>query len=91
MDTLKQAKEVYKTLRVNGETVGDRRIGAQMYAATIAAGIVRHEARISTQSDAALERSLKIIKRDLKLPMPLRHLADAALDMLPHTGPPADQ
>lgn len=49
-----------------------------MYLAAIAAGIVYHSARISTQSDGALLKALKEFIRDDGMPEELRELADMA-------------
>ena len=49
-----------------------------MYLAAIAAGIVYHNARISTQSDGALLKALKEFIRDDGMPEELRELADLA-------------
>lgn len=79
---IKQAKSVYKTLRIVGETSAERRIGARMYAAAIAAGIVRFGARVSRQSDRAVKRGLTSLLDDRTMPMPLRDLAGSALNIL---------
>ena len=79
---VKQAKSVFKTLRIVGETSADRRIGARMYAAAIAAGIVRFDTRVSTQSDRAVHRGLQSLLDDRSMPTPLRDLAGSALSVL---------
>ena len=76
---VRQAKSVFKTLRIVGETSADRRIGARMYAAAIAAGIVRFGTRISTQSDRAVHKGLQALLDDRAMPTPLRDLAGSAL------------
>lgn len=81
---IKQAKSVFKTLRIVGETSAERRIGARMYAAAIAAGIVRFNSRISRQSDRAVKRGLTSLLDDRGMPMPLRDLAGAALNIVKH-------
>ncbi|MHC4142981.1 MAG: hypothetical protein ACYSUF_14335, partial [Planctomycetota bacterium] len=35
LETLKKAKDVYKTMRILGETAADRRLAARLYAASI--------------------------------------------------------
>ncbi len=77
--TLAKAKDVYKTMRILGETSADRRLAARLYAAAIAAALVRHGQRISRQSKAALKRALQTLHEDAEAPEPLRHLAGAAL------------
>lgn len=78
LDTLKKAKNAFKTMRIVGEHAADRRLGGRMYLAAIAAGIVYHSARISTQSDGALLKALKEFIRDDGMPEELRELADMA-------------
>ncbi|MCH7547821.1 MAG: hypothetical protein IID30_15595 [Planctomycetes bacterium] len=78
LDTLKKAKNAFKTMRIVGEHAADRRLGGRMYLAAIAAGIVYHNARISTQSDGALLKALKEFIRDDGMPEELRELADLA-------------
>jgi hypothetical protein len=82
---LRSAKDAFKTMRIVGETSSDRRLGAQLYAAAIAAGLVRHGARISGQSDAALRRAFDRINEDMDCDDKLRTLAGLAictLDMM---------
>lgn len=76
---VRQAKTVYKTMRIVGEKSADRRVGARMYAAAIAAGLVRHGKKISTQSNAALKRGFQALLDDHKMPTALRDLAGMAL------------
>ena len=82
LDHLQKAKSTYKTMRIVGETGGDRRIGARLYAATIAAALVRHGQRISRQSDRALRRGLQSLLGDSLIPESLRDLAAKALGMI---------
>ena len=49
-----------------------------MYLAAIAAGVVYHSARISSQTDGALLKALKEFIRDDGMPEELRELADMA-------------
>lgn len=79
LSQVRQAKAVYKTMRIVGEKSADRRVGARMYAAAIAAGLVRHGRRISTQSDAALTRAFQSLLDDRRMPLALRDLAGMAL------------
>jgi hypothetical protein len=80
---IRRAKDAYKTLRIVGETAQDRRLGARLYAASIAAGLVWHDRRISRQSDAALRRAFTSLLDDSSMSRPLRDLAGKALCMLP--------
>lgn len=79
LDALIAAKSAYKTLRVVGESSVERRLGARWYAATIAAGIVHHGVRISSQSDAALDRGFAALVDDESMPAPVRELVVRAL------------
>ncbi|MDG2055237.1 MAG: hypothetical protein P8J86_11080 [Phycisphaerales bacterium] len=82
LSNIQQAKGVFKTMRVVGETTADRRLGARLYAATIASALVHHKEQISTQSDAAITRSLTALADDRKMPSRLRRLAREALSGL---------
>ena len=79
---VRQAKTVFKTMRIVGEKSADRRIGARMYAASIAAALVFHGKRISAQSDRALKKGFQGVLDDRRMPMPLRDLAGKALCVL---------
>lgn len=79
LDDLRKAKSAFKTMRILGETPADRRMAARLYAASIAAGIVRHGRRISRQSDKALRRGLASLLEDARMPESLRAIADEAL------------
>ncbi len=82
LDNLRKAKDVYKTMRILGETSTDRRIAANLYAAAIGAALLYHGEQISRQSDAALQRGLEALQTDTKMPQPLRDLARAGLGAL---------
>jgi len=79
LDALLAAKSAYKTLRVVGETASERRLGARWYAVAIAAAIVHHGSRISSQSDAALDRAFASLVDDETMPPPVRELVVRAL------------
>ena len=79
LDNLRKAKDVYKTMRILGETSMDRRIAANLYAASIGAALLYHGERISRQSNDALHRGLEALQTDKKMPQPLRDLARAGL------------
>ncbi len=82
IENLRKAKDVYKTMRILGESSTDRRVAARLYAATIGAGLIHHGKRISRQSDAALTRGLTSLQADMDMPEPLRRLAEAGLILL---------
>jgi hypothetical protein len=81
-ETLEKAKDVYKTMRILGETSADRRLAARLYAASIGAALVHHGARISRQSESALKRGLQSLHEGADVPDPLRQLAGTALCVL---------
>ncbi|HVP73523.1 MAG TPA: hypothetical protein VMS30_07285 [Phycisphaerales bacterium] len=76
---VKQAKSVFKTMRIVGEKSADRRVGARMYAAAIAAGLVRHHCLISRQTPDALKRGFERLLDDQRMPQPLRDMAGMAI------------
>jgi len=83
---VQQAKSVFKTMRIVGEKAADRRVGARMYAAAIAAGIVRFDRKVSTQSESALKRGFEGLLDDRRMPQELRDLAGKALARLKELG-----
>lgn len=82
LEQLLQAKDVYKTLRVLGETKADRRVGGMLYLASIAAALVVHGQRISRQNDDTLRRALNAMAGDQREPISLRRLAVEAVAVL---------
>jgi hypothetical protein len=89
IEQLLQAKEAFKTMRIVGETPADRRVGARLYAATIAAALVHHDQHISAQSAEALRRALRALLDDTSMHAALRALAGTALGKLTGPGPGA--
>ncbi len=79
IENLRKAKDVYKTMRILGESSTDRRVAARLYAATIGAGLIHRGKRISRQSEAALRRGLEALLADMDMPESLRRLAEAGL------------
>jgi hypothetical protein len=79
LEHLSKAKDVFKTMRIVGEKSADRRVGARMYAAAIAAALVRHRKFITSQSDEALKRAFQGLLDDKRMPAVLRDLAGMAL------------
>ena len=82
LETLRLAKDVYKTMRQLGETREDRHLAGRFYLSAIAAAYVHHGQRISTQSDRAFHDALNEMSDDETVPTPLRSLACAALNRL---------
>lgn len=82
LEMLARAKILFKTLRLDGETAEDRRLGSHLYAAAIAAALVATGDRISRQQDDSLRRAFARMKDEVTLPAPLRDLASRALRRL---------
>ena len=79
LERLVLLKSGFKTLRIGGESVADRRLAARFYAASIAAGVVRHRCWISNQRpDRAIE-AIRDLLDDDSMPSNLRELAGAAI------------
>jgi len=76
------AKNAYKTMRIVGETVLDRQLAARLYAAAIAAALVRFNQRISTQSPVTIKRALVLLENDPEVPEAVRNIAALAIHML---------
>ncbi|MBI1304075.1 MAG: hypothetical protein GC172_09850 [Phycisphaera sp.] len=79
LDALRELKNAYKMLRTSGTTAPERSLAARLYAATIAAALVRHHASISTQTPAALQRAFTDLAEDESMPERLREVATLAL------------
>lgn len=73
-------KSGFKSLRIGAESTADRRSAARCYAATIAAGIVRHGRWITRQRPEKAIEALRDLAADHEVAAPLRELADRALD-----------
>ena len=82
VEELTDAKEVFKGMRVEGESADDRRLAARLYTATIAAALVRHSERITTQSDEALTKALSGLAEDSDMDGRLRELASGAIGLV---------
>ncbi len=79
LDALRELKNAYKMLRTSGTTAPERSLAARLYAATIAAALVRHHSSISTQAPAALQRAFTDLAEDESMPERLREIATLAL------------
>jgi hypothetical protein len=77
---LEDLKSAYKLLRTSGSSSAERILAGKLYAATIAAALVRHGARISTQSPATLSKAFEELASDGELPERIRELAALASD-----------
>lgn len=72
-------KSGFKSLRVGAESSSDRRLAARCYAATIAAGVVRHGRWITTQRPEKALEAIRDLETDEEIGTPLRELASAAI------------
>jgi hypothetical protein len=75
-------KVAFKALRSGAVTAIERNRAARLYAASIAAGIVRFDVRISRQTDHALRRAFAALRDDDDCEESLRDLARVALSRL---------
>ncbi|MFM7133929.1 MAG: hypothetical protein ACKO0W_06400 [Planctomycetota bacterium] len=82
LEALSELKNAFKLLRTSGRTAAERSLAARLYAATIAAALVRHRSRISSQSDPALVRAFGELVADDSMPERLRELASLAIGLV---------
>ena len=75
-------KSGFKSLRIGAESSSDRRLAARCYAATIAAGIVRHGCWITTQRPEKAIEAIRDLESDDEIGTPLREVAAAALSRI---------
>jgi hypothetical protein len=87
---LRLFKSAFKTLRLNGESSLDRRTGARYYAAVLAAAIVRHNVRITSQRPQRLREALQGLSQDTEVDARIRDLAQDALHRLDEAIIPED-
>ena len=90
LQRLRTLKSAFKTLRLTGETTDDRRAGAKYYAAVIAAAIVRHGIRISSQRPGRLQDALEDLRNDEDICSEIRALATKAIERLENEIIPED-
>jgi len=76
---LRLLKSGFKTLRLSGEHSTDRRLAARYYAATIAAGVVRHRCWITRQRPDRLLSALRDLAADEHVDHKLREIATQAI------------
>ncbi len=76
---LRLLKSGFKTLRLSGEHSTDRRLAARHYAATIAAGVVRHGCWITRQRPDRLLSALQDLADDEAMDDSLRSIASEAI------------
>ncbi len=79
IDALEQLKSAYKMLRTTGSTAAERSLAARLYAATIAAALVRHGQLITSQRGEALVRAFSELEADTSMTDAIRAIAAQAL------------
>ena len=82
-DDFMKLKTVFKHLRIEGETTVDRRLGAKLYATTIAGGLVFHQQLISQQAPARIMQAFIDLENDDQMPDAIRSLAMKAIELMP--------
>ncbi len=82
LEQLVALKVAFKALRTGAATSAERNRAARLYAATIAAGLVRFDLRISRQNDAALRKAFIALRDDSACEEPLRDLATVAMSRI---------
>jgi len=79
LERLRLLKRGFKTLRLGGEDSTDRRLAARYYAATLAAGVVRHGVWISRQRTDRIIEAVQGLADDEAIDDRLRAVASTAL------------
>lgn len=79
VEALEQLKGAYKMLRTTGATAAERSLAARLYAATIAAALVRHGQLITSQRGEALARAFSELEADTTMTDAIRAIAAQAL------------
>ncbi|MDZ4753279.1 MAG: hypothetical protein SGJ11_02125 [Phycisphaerae bacterium] len=82
LEQLIALKVAFKALRSGAAIASERNRAARLYAASIAAGLVRFDIRISRQSDVALRRAFTSLRDDDSSEESLRELAIVAISRL---------
>ena len=80
LQQLEDLKNAYKLLRTSGATAPERSLAARLYAATIAAALVRHGASISRQTPFALAKAFEELAADAQMPERIREIGSLAID-----------
>lgn len=83
LDDHRKLKRLFKQLRTQGELAADRRLGARLYAASIAAALVHHDRLITAQDPARLRGAFEELIGDADMPPGLIELVRDAVDRLP--------
>ncbi|MBX3354681.1 MAG: hypothetical protein KF724_03165 [Phycisphaeraceae bacterium] len=83
LTSLVKAKSLFKELRMEGDTLEERKLASQLYALTIAAALVRFDEFITRQRRASIKQAFQHLTQDDALPWSLRELARVALARCP--------
>ena len=79
---LRELKSAFKMLRSCGATTAERSLAARLYAATLAAALIRHRELITSQDPANLLRAFTELTDDDTMPDRVRDLAALAIDFV---------
>lgn len=79
LEQLVALKIAFKALRTGAASTAERNRAARLYAATIAAGLVRFGVKISRQGDEVLRRAFLALRDDTSCEESLRDLAAVAV------------
>ena len=82
LDQYRILKRLFKQLRTQGELPADRRLGARLYAATIAGAMVNHDRLITAQSPERLRDAFEDFIRDAEMPSDLADIVREAMESL---------
>ncbi len=83
LNDFRNLKRLFKQLRTQGELPADRRLGARLYAASIAGALVYHERMITVQSTKRLREAFDDFTRDGDMPNVLTDLVKKANTKIP--------
>jgi len=83
VDEFRILKRLFKQLRTQGELPADRRLGARLYAASIAGALVFHDRLTTTQKSPRLLEAFRELAVDRDMPDELVELAVRASTMMP--------
>jgi len=78
VNALEELKGAYKMLRTTGTSSAERSLAARLYAATIAAALVRHGKLITSQRGDTLARAFTELESDITMPEKIRALGAQA-------------
>jgi len=82
LDEFRTLKRTFKQLRTQGELPADRRLGARLYAASIAGALVIHDRLITVQSHARLHGAFEELCMDPDMPEEIITIVRQACDKL---------